>query len=399
MTAPFDPAVRRTDWLWVGLLSLLVFAVAHRHGFLSAYVINDDVRQQLYWMARWLDPALYPPDLLGDYAAGYVPVGVKALYFSAVRGLGIDPILFSRLLSGGLFLVLGLSLFGLGVALEGRTLGYFAVATSWLLPFFLKNISGGLSRSFAAPLLALFLLAWMRKSDRGMAVILILQAIFIPYIAVVSAGCACLDALLARLTDRAGAPFPARPWHALALVAAAGMVWSFNHALRASGFGPLVGGDLLATWPEFTTAGRLELYPLPNPFFDLIYWPFESFGLFLEIGLVAGIVSLVVLLPFVIVGARRTPWKRLAAKAQPPAMLLAGSLGLYVLARAIALQLFVPDRYISYTINLLYALLLAIILRHALGSFFFSTRSRDGGAHFYCRSWGLASDGRRALRL
>jgi hypothetical protein len=375
MTGTFDRPVRLADWLWVGFLSVLVFAVAHRHGLASPFVVNDDVRQQLYWMARWLDPALFPSDLLGDYAAAYVPPGLKVLYFAAAKGLGLGPVLFSKLLTGGLFVALALAFFGLGVRLEGRVLGFACAAMAWTLPFFLKNISGGLSRSFAAPLLALFLLAWMRRSDRGMAVVLLAQAVFIPYIAFLCAGCACLDAFAARLTGRPDAPFPVRPWHGLALLVAASLVWSFNHALSASGFGPLVGRAALAAGPEFGPAGRLDLYPLPNPFFDLIYWPFESMGLFLDIGLFAGILSLVVLLPFVVVGARRAPWPRYLPLLRPAALLLAGSLMLYVLARAVALKLFVPDRYITYTINLLYALGLAVVLRHALAG----PLSRAGG--------------------
>ena len=366
MTGPSDAPSRRADWLIVVFLTLGVFAVAHRHGLVSPYIINDDVRQQIFWMARWLDPALYPSDLLTRYAAAYVPAGVKALYFLTAKGAGLDPILFSKLLTGGLFLVLALAFFGIGSVFEGRVLGYGCAAMAWLMPFFMKNISGGLSRSFAAPLLALFLLAWLRRSGRGMSLVLLLEAIFIPYIAVLCAGCACLDALFARLQDRPDAPFPTRPSHGLVLLGAAGIVWSFNHALTVSGFGPLVGRAALAVAPEFTAAGRLELYPLPNPFFDLVYWPFESIGLFLDIGLWAGIASLFVLLPFVIVGARRAPWAELARKARPCGMLLAGSLVLYILARVVALKLFVPDRYISYTINVLYALGLAVVLRYAL---------------------------------
>jgi len=366
MTGPSDAPARRADWFVVSFLTLLVFAVAHRHGLASPFIVNDDTRQQLFWMARWLDPALYPSDLLTRYAAAYVPAGIKALYFLAAKGLGVGPLVFSKWLTGGLLLVLALAFFGLGATLEGRVLGYVCAAMAWLMPFFMKNISGGLSRGFAAPLLALFLLAWMRRSGLAMALILLLQAVFIPYIAVLCAGCACLDAVFARIQGRPDAPFPVRPWHGLALIAAAGLVWSFKHALTVSGFGPLVGHAALAAGPEFSAAGRLSLYPLPNPFFDLVYWPFESIGLFLDIGLVAGIISLVVLLPVVIIGAKRAPWPALLAKCRPVGALLVGSLLLYILARAVALKLFVPDRYISYTINLVYALGLAVVLRYAL---------------------------------
>ncbi|MFP5257958.1 MAG: hypothetical protein ACLGQH_02930 [Acidobacteriota bacterium] len=366
MIEPSDRPAGRSDWWLVAGCSLVVFALAHRLGLFSPFVVNDDVRQQLFWMARWLDPSLYPPDILSDYAAAYVPAGLKALYFLAAKGFGCDPILFSKLLTGVLFVVLALAFFGMGLVLEGPVLGWFCAAMAWLMPYFLKNISGGLSRAFAGPLLALFVLAWLRRSGRGMAWVLLLEAVFIPYIAILCAGCACLDALMARLTDRPAAPFPARPSHGLVLFAAAATVFAMNQALAAKGFGPLVGRAALMAGPEFTAAGRLELYPLPNPFLDLVYWPFESIGLFLEWGLLPGIASLAVLAPILWFGARRAPWAALAPKSRPLAMLLAGSLGLYVLARAIALVLFVPDRYISYTINLLYALALAVCLRHAL---------------------------------
>ncbi|QAZ66028.1 hypothetical protein C3Y92_01730 [Solidesulfovibrio carbinolicus] len=359
--------VRPLDWMAVCLLSALVFAVAHRLGLASPYVVNDDVRQQLFWMARWLDPGLYPSDFLSDYAAAYVPAGVKALYFAAAKGFGCDPILFSKLLTGGLFVLLAASLFGIGATLEGPMLGWFCAAMAWAMPYFLKNISGGLSRAFAGPLLALFFWAWLRRSGRGMAWVLLLQAATIPYIAMLCAGCACLDAVMARLTDRPAAPFPARPVHGLVLAAAAAAVLGMNQALAAKGYGPLVGRAALAGDPVFGPNGRLDLFPLPNPFLDLVYWPFESIGLFLEWGLFPGIATLAVLAPMLWIGARRAPWRDYIPLYRPAAMLLAGSLGLYALARAIALVLFVPDRYISYSINLLYALGLALCLRWFFG--------------------------------
>jgi len=366
MTGSSERPAGARDWIAVLVLSLVVFAVAHRQAFLSPYVINDDVRQQIFWMARWLDPALYPADLLNDYAAAYVPAGVKALYFVAAKGAGCDPLLFSKILSGILLCVLALGLWGIGRSLGGRGLGLACASMAWLMPFFLKNISGGLSRSFASPLLALFLWAWLRRRGTGMALTLLVEAVCIPYIAIVCAGCCCLDAAVSRIGRRTGPAFPARPWHGLVLAVAAGLVWRMNHALALDGFGPLVSGFAVLGRPEFSATGRLALFPLPNPFFDLIYWPFESIGLFLDIGLAAGIVSLVVLLPVLVRGGRRAPWAAVSPKLRPVAFLLAGSLVLYALARGVAFALFVPDRYITYSLNLLYALGLAVCLRWAL---------------------------------
>jgi hypothetical protein len=368
MTASFDRTPDRWDWLPVALGSLVVFLLAHRHALLSPFVINDDVRQQLFWMARWLDPGLYPPDLLNAYAAAYVPDGVKALYFLAAKGVGLGPILFSKLLTGALFVALAVVMRSIGATLGGRRLGWICAAMVWVLPFFLKNISGGLSRSFAPPLLALFILAWLRRNAGLMAATLLVEALCIPYMAVACAGCACLDAAVSRLCRRQGPAFPARPWHLVVIALAAVLVWRFTQAMTTAGFGPLAMGRKLLDRPELTAAGRLDLFPLPNPFFDLVYWPFEGIGLFLDIGLFSGIASLAALLPLLIRGARRAPWAQLAPKIRPLAFLLAGSLVLYLAARVLALALFVPDRYIMYTINLLYALGLAICLDAALDS-------------------------------
>ena len=199
-----------------------------------------------------------------------------------------------------------------------------------------------------------------------MALVLLATALYIPYMAILCAGL--------RLSGKpgpAGQATPPGPISVPGLASgviglAAFLVWSMNHDLDAAGFGPLATGQML-TGPEFSAAGRLDLYPLPNPFFDLVYWPVESIGLFLELGLVAGLVSLALALPVLVAGWRRAPWADLAARSRPLAALLAGSLLLYLAARVFALALFVPDRYVSYSINLLYALVLAVGLRYGLG--------------------------------
>ena len=49
-----------------------------------------------------------------------------------------------------------------------------------------------------------------------MAVILLLEALCIPYIAILCAGCCCLDAAISRIARRREPAFPSRPWHAAA---------------------------------------------------------------------------------------------------------------------------------------------------------------------------------------
>ncbi len=364
MTAPSEASRNASDAILVLLLSALVFAWAHRHGLADPFFLNDDARQQIYWMQRWRDAALYPPNLLNDFAAAYVPAGVKALYFAAAPV--IEPLFFTKALAGILFCVLSLAFFGIGRLFGDRPLGFFCAASAWLSPFFMDNIAGGLSRAFAAPALALFLLSWLRGSGRGMALCLLLAAVTTPYMAVLATGSCLLAFVFGRLGRAVPPPFPARPLDWVVIAACVALVLAMNHALTAAGFGPLATVADMAGNPVFSAAGRLDIYPLPNPFFDLIYTPFEGIGLFLDVGLGAGIASLAAIAAVVAIGARRKGTCPLRTGVAPLALLILASLVLYLAARVLALRLFVPDRYVSYSVNILYALGLAYLFRRAL---------------------------------
>jgi hypothetical protein len=195
----------------VALISGAVFVLAHFQALANPFVINDDVRQQLYWMQQWQDPALFRGDFLTGYARAYVPWGLKGLYWLA--SWWISPLAFSKLLAGFLFVFLAICLFKIGTRLADRRLGGAMVACFWLMPFFLDNLSGGLSRSFAAPLLAFFWLGWLARRPWVTGAALLLQALFSPYIFLVAAMAALLAWTLARMGRDHPPPFPSQPAH------------------------------------------------------------------------------------------------------------------------------------------------------------------------------------------
>ncbi|MDD3471598.1 MAG: hypothetical protein PHS86_02345, partial [Syntrophaceae bacterium] len=94
---------RRFYFLLVIISALFVYIVGHFEAITNPYVINDDVRQQIYWMQRWSDPELFQNDYLTRYAENYVPIGVKSIYY-AFSGI-INPVQFSKVLTGFLFVV------------------------------------------------------------------------------------------------------------------------------------------------------------------------------------------------------------------------------------------------------------------------------------------------------
>jgi len=350
------------DWAASALLTALVFHLAHGQGFSNPYAVNDDLRQQVYWMQRFQDPGLYPPDLLNEYARAYVTLGVEWLY--RLAALAADPLMASKAFAAGLFLLQGLAFFGLGQRLGGRVSAWAMTAMAWLMPFFLDNISGGLARGWASPLLALFALSVL--AGRGSFAVLALQGVFIPYVCLPCA--TALFAARAAGSLRAGKLDPsfASPKGWLGWLLPIG--FSLANALKpqGGGFGPLVWLSEAAGRPEFGPQGRLDLVPLPSPFLDFVYFPFEGVGLFKELGLVAGILSLAALAPALWYGGSRVDWRGLARALTPLAWTGAAFLLFYAAARLLAFKLFVPDRYVQYPVNLLYAVLLSACLAGAV---------------------------------
>jgi len=356
---PDTPPIPAAQWLAALAASAAVFCLAHWKSLISPFVLNDDLRQQIFWMQRWLDPALYPADIVNAYAEAYVPWGVKALYW--LGSWFMNPLQFSKVATGVLYCGQCLLLMALGNRLGGRERGWAALAAGWLMPFFLDNIAGGLSRAYASPLLAAFALAWLSGSRAWLGRVLAAQALFIPYIFL-----PCALAYAARrgwslIRGESGPWLTTRREWAI-LVASALAVLAFAQVYAMKGFGPLVSLAETAGRPEFGPKGRLDLAPLPNPFLDFVYFPFEGIGLFKELTLVPGIASLCGLAWPIRKGARLLDWKELGRRAAPLVWLGGSFLIFYVAARAMAFALFVPDRYVQYPVNLLYALLLSACL-------------------------------------
>lgn len=357
--------LRAPAWpeLAVALISGAIFVWAHLQALTNPWIINDDVRQQIYWMQQWQDPALFQGDFLTGYARHYVTWGVKGLYWLA--SWWVPPLWFAKLLPGLLFIGLAVALFQIGSGLADRRLGWMMAAGVWLIPFFLDNLAGGLARAFAAPLLALIWLGWQRRRPGVMAAALLLQALFIPYSFLVAALAVLLAWALARLGKGTPPPFPARGAHFVLLGLGAVLVVAMQAQFSSAGYGPLVSAQEMVNHPEFYAHGRYQFLPEASLLWELIT-PVGWIIPLQEWGPVGGAIIGAGLLALMVVAARRLDWASWRARLQPLGYLLAASLCLYFVARLFLLKLFVPDRYLMYTLNLAYCLWLAVGLHAAL---------------------------------
>ena len=389
-------------FILVCVIALAVFGVGNFDIFTNPYLVNDDVRQQLFWMERWHDPHLFQDDFLTNYAEAYVPFGVKGIY--RLASFWFDPLLFSNILTAILFSITGGIWFVWG-RLFGDDLTAFLVAVVYFLfSGFQAQIAGGLARAFVLPLLLAYLLFVSQGRFFHAGLVILVQTFFNPYlfllclsthvlIMIVSFGPRVFPGAfvvpdyfsgpLSRLgfsqlseplqdLDR-GPGFGDRPPNQITQVikkiltinapVVLAMLFALVNVLWfQSSTGHLISWKEMLGKSEYGELGRYELFPAPSFFYELI----EPWILNLSFpywGPVAGwIMALATVTVFVHAVLNYRPvvkWERLSGLL----FLIPVSLTLYVLARLFLVKLFVPNRYISYTLNIIYCISFAVALR------------------------------------
>lgn len=359
--APADgEEVNRNGLLLALACSLFLAISAQWPGLTNPFVVNDDVRQQLYWMQRWANPQLYPSDLLGDYSKCYVPWGVQGLY--RLGSLFIDPLYFSKLVAVALLTSLGGLVFLVAQRIRGTHLAWLSLAAFGLMPAFVDNISGGLARAFAAPLLVLFLYAQLVRSRPFTVVALLMQSLFIPYILPICVGASALQYFAWK-----GRLVPAPPvLHSLKdlllTIGALGLVLWWQSGMTMAGFGPLPWGAEIIGRPEFGEGGRFAILPVPSVLWELFGRPWSALAPFREAGVIGGASCTLLLLTLMALGASRLDWRDVKGLIWAPGFLLVSSLLLFFAAKIMLLKLFIPSRYLEYTANILYCFVIPFLL-------------------------------------
>ncbi|WP_199248376.1 hypothetical protein [[Phormidium] sp. ETS-05] len=64
------------------LIASITFAIIYgimalQKAFKTPYVVQDDARQHVFWMQRFIDPELFPDDFITDYFQSVAPGGIK----------------------------------------------------------------------------------------------------------------------------------------------------------------------------------------------------------------------------------------------------------------------------------------------------------------------------------
>lgn len=339
---PSKQRFRKSVMLWFGLS--LTFAsyygiLSLQQAFRSEYVVQDDAREYVFWMQRFVEPDLLPNDLMADYFQSVTPLGYAGLYQLAAI-LGINPLNFSKILPPLLGLIASVCCFRLSLRLFPIPAAAFA-ATLLLNQslWFSSDLSSAVPRSFIYPLLLLFLDYLLQKSWLILCIITLLEALFYPPLILISSGILCI-----RLR---------RNYLLLLGMLGLGFVAILPYALSSSEYDPVVTASQAWKMPELWTEGR-------HPFFDANPWKFWLIGQHSGIfpPLMPPLIWTGLLLAWVMRHPLTFPLLKLLNKQKMTilAQIVIASFILYFAAHILLLKIFFPTRYTVHTLRIVFAI-------------------------------------------
>ncbi len=353
-------------WLLLSLgVSVWFSILAMDQAFESAYVVQDDARQHVFWMQRFLDPGLFPGDLIADYFQSVAPLGYTTLYRVAAA-CGLDPMFFNKILPFFLGVVTTALCFRFAMKLFPLPISAFVSTVLLNQSLWAKDdLVSATPRAFVYPLMLMFLLFLSEGNLWLCALAILLQGLFYPQLLLVSA-----IILLIRLFDwkkpfpRLSADAKNRKAALVGLVLVCLVLLPF--VINASQFGPVISAEMARQWPEFSETGRTR-YFLDNPFSywisgersglipkDWFNWPSLYFLFMMLIGS-----SLPILMRF----RQHLPLlNRVDSSIRILSQLAVASITMFAAAHLFLFKFHLPSRYTQHSIRILMAITAAIVL-------------------------------------
>lgn len=365
----------KAQWLfWVALsfsFAALYGFLGLRQAFSSEYVVQDDARQHVFWMQRFLDPQLFPNDLITDYFQSVAPAGYTAFYQLFAK-LGIEPLLLNKFLP----IVLGFITTGycFGCVMQILPVPFSGFIASLLLNqnlWMKDDLVSATPRAFFYPLFTAFLYYLLRRSLLPAALTIVLLGLFYPQSVFLCAGILILQLLKWKRKAKFRIWYPAfSDDQGDYLFCGIGLTVAFlimlPYALEASGFGPVITGAAARQMLEFSPSGRSDFF-IPNPwkfwlyaqrsgFFPLewswlplFYFPI-MFGLGLSLPVLAKSPAQFPLTQQIKSGILLLPQVILA------------SLAMFLAAHAVLFKLHLPSRYSQHSLRIIMAMAAGIAL-------------------------------------
>lgn len=333
----------------VGYVLVCIVALGEfvRYQFFFAWLpmlTNGDASQHVWWMHRWRDPELFPNDLLFDYFAN------PALSSPGHRGMCwllaqvADPVVVGEWLALPMLLVCCLLIYGLGkICGGGRPLGGMAALLLFVVTGVGVEFTGGFARCHGLIILALVAIGWVKRDGWWIGGGLIYGALFYPPITALAGVITLMLIAVDAVADRSVAKVW-RAWSRPSMVViggviALGLLLYFKLNTLPAEMGPRVTAEQARQMPEFHELGR-------NVFWTNDPWMFFFLGR--RTGMGASATSFFVSCFLVILTVLALP----RAVPRGAWVLLVGSAVMWSLAHLLLFALYLPSRYLMYSLPL-----------------------------------------------
>lgn len=345
------------------LFSLIVACVVEKRIFSDPFALNDDVRNQVYWMARLLEPTLFQNDYIAAYFTQPLLVSPVLSGLYAWMSHWLHPLVFSQFLPLALVLLATFFLFQYAARyLNAQYAAWVCFAFNSSIWIF-KNLAGGLSRAFFYPLFFLFL--WMLEARQWKWVVstIWLCALVYPPTFFLTLGLLGLEIWFSR-RDKAECLLRAQCFLAALAGGLSVVAWrTFCFPKSPQAFGPLTTAGVAESVRDFYAGGRVVLFPFS-------FHPTHG-GLLLEpvLDVLERLPHLYILIPTALFLMGLALYQRFGRKHWGDLLIpkrlwhtLIASCILYCIAWLVLFYLYVPERYLQYTLPLIPTFLLGGIL-------------------------------------
>lgn len=346
-------------WFSLSLVFASIYGIlALQQAFSSEYVVQDDARQHVFWMRRFLNSELFPNDLIADYFQSVAPLGYSVFYQSFAL-LGIDPLWLSKVLP----LILGLvtTAYSFGVCLQLLPIPLTGFIGSVLLNQNLWMQDGLISatpKAFIYPLFLAFLYYFLQRSFILYLIAITLLGLFYPSLLFVCTLILLLQVFHWRYWQLHLSPYRQNFTFCLAGIGVAILVL-LPYALSSSEFAPTISVSTARTLPEFLPGGR-------SSFFHHDAWDFwfneSRSGIRLTSALMPPLMYAGLLLPIMWRYPLLFPLVTKSRRHIILLQMLLASLVMFFIAHALIFKLHLPSRYTQHSLRIIVSVAAAIAL-------------------------------------
>ncbi|MBD0313860.1 MAG: hypothetical protein ICV86_13655, partial [Microcoleus sp. T3-bin5] len=347
-------------WLALSLTFATVYAILGlKQAFSAEYMVQDDARQHVFWMMRFVDPELFPNDFIANYFQSVAPAGYSTLYKLAAT-IGIHPLFFHKILP--LFLGLISTYYCFGLCLEMLPVPMTGFIASLLLNqhmWMTDDLASTTPRAFIYPIFLAFLYYLSRSSLLPCLGAIALIGLFYPPYALVAAGILVLRLLC---WENGGLRLSGDRTNYLFCTTGLGVIFlvMLPYALDNSEFGPTYTAAEAKQMGEFAPDGRNAFFR-PNP---KDYWlTGRGSGMFPK-SLFTPVTHCVGLLfPLLLFLRSAFPLaNQIQSKIWLLLQLFLASSAMFFAAHATIFKLYQPGRYTAYSLRFIVVLITAIAL-------------------------------------